>query len=111
MNKLNKEFKKYIDIKKNSSYNNKVTIIYSSSNEIGEGEHKILSYIKYYINDFDSSVSIYGLDADLIFLCLQLDNNIFILRDDTRQDINSNTISIISVLDVKKMIIELISLL
>ena len=107
MNKLNKEFQKYIDIKKNNTYNNKVTFIYSSSNEIGEGEHKILSYIKYYINDVNSSISIYGLDADLIFLCLQLNNNIFILRDDTRQDIKTNTISIISVLDVKKMIIEL----
>lgn len=107
MNKLNKEFKKYIDIKKSNLHGNKVTFIYSSSNEIGEGEHKILSYIKYYINDINSSISIYGLDADLIFLCLQLNNNIFILRDDTRQDIKSNTISIISVLDVKKMIIEL----
>jgi len=84
MNKINKEFKKYIDMKKSNKYNNKLTIIYSSSDEIGEGEHKILNYIKYYINDDKSSISIYGLDADLIFLCLQLDNNIFILRDDTR---------------------------
>jgi len=84
MNKLNKEFQKYIDIKKSNTYNNKVTFIYSSSNEIGEGEHKILSYIKYYINDINSSISVYGLAADLIFLCLQLNNNIFILRDDTR---------------------------
>ena len=107
MSKLNKEFKKYIEMKKNNKYNNKITFIYSSSDEIGEGEHKILNYIKYYINDNKSSISIYGLDADLIFLCLQLNNNIYILRDDTRQDIKLNTISIISVLDVKNMIIQL----
>jgi len=86
MNKLNKEFNKYIETKKinNNINNKKLTIIYSSSDEIGEGEHKILNYIKYYINDNNSSISIYGLDADLIFLCLQLNNNINILRDDTR---------------------------
>lgn len=47
----------------------KIKYIYSSYHEEGEGEHKILKYIKTNIKDNDAIV-IYGLDADLLFLAL-----------------------------------------
>ena len=46
-----------------------IKYIYSSYHEEGEGEHKILKYIKTNIKDNDAIV-IYGLDADLLFLAL-----------------------------------------
>ncbi len=56
--------------------------IYSSYHEEGEGEHKILQYIKKNTNT-DDSVIIYGLDADLLFLALGTGEikNIYIMRE------------------------------
>ena len=63
-------------------------IIYSSYNECGEGEHKIIRYIKN--NNTSSKINntirhvIYGLDADLIFLAMSAsckENEIFLLRE------------------------------
>jgi len=46
-------------------------LIVSTSNECGEGEHKIFDYIRNNVNDhFDKSTVIYGLDADLIMLSI-----------------------------------------
>ena len=43
-------------------------VIISGSDECGEGEHKIMHHLK---NEYkEGSVAVYGLDADLIFLCL-----------------------------------------
>lgn len=54
-------------------------IIFSSAQDPGEGEHKILQYIKQH--QIDKCV-IYGLDADLIFLALSShQNNIYLLRE------------------------------
>lgn len=47
----------------------KIKYIYSSYHIEGEGEHKILRYIKNNIKNNDTIV-IYGLDADLLFLAL-----------------------------------------
>ena len=44
-------------------------IIVSTSNEVGEGEHKIFDFIRNNNHSVTTSV-IYGLDADLIMLCL-----------------------------------------
>ena len=44
--------------------------IVSGSNERGEGEHKILSYVRK--NDITGEIIIYGLDADLILLSMLL---------------------------------------
>jgi 5'-3' exoribonuclease 1 len=54
-------------------------IIYSSYLTPGEGEHKLLEFIKNN-NDNDNYV-IYGLDADLIFLALTSSSNIHLLRE------------------------------
>lgn len=61
----------------------KNNIIISGSNEIGEGEHKIMRYIKHSINSQAYSDVIYGLDADLIMLGMLSKNsrNINLLRE------------------------------
>ena len=58
-------------------------IIVSTSNERGEGEHKIFDYIRNHNNNKETHV-IYGLDADLIILCLNhmhISKNIFLFRE------------------------------
>lgn len=58
-------------------------IVFSSANEPGEGEHKILNYIRESSNiGEEDNIIIYGLDADLIMLALSSQrNNIFLLRE------------------------------
>lgn len=53
----------------NKKKGSKIKYIYSSYHIEGEGEHKILRYIKNNIKSNDTIV-IYGLDADLLFLAL-----------------------------------------
>ena len=63
MNKLNK----YIKTKTEKTKN----IIFSGSDEPGEGEHKMFQYIRDNADIFSNSTTIiYGLDADLIMLSL-----------------------------------------
>ena len=69
MKKLNNSIREWI--KEQNNYK----IIFSDSNERGEGEHKILQYIKE--NNIKTSV-IYGLDADLIMLSMVSGKKIFI---------------------------------
>ena len=59
-------------------------IIFTGSDVPGEGEHKIMNYIKTNKDSFNSqeSIIIYGLDADLIMLSiLSHQSNIFLLRE------------------------------
>ena len=62
--------------------NQGIKTIYSSYHEEGEGEHKILQYIKKNLKS-DDSVIIYGLDADLLFLSLGvgIDRDLYIMRE------------------------------
>lgn len=62
-----------------------LTIIISDSNQPGEGEHKILQYIKTHSDDFNNdNIVIYGLDADLIMLSMVSHiNHIYLLREST----------------------------
>lgn len=72
MEKLHKELLKF------TTKNN---ILYSSYHEQGEGEHKILQYIKKHGVTNTNSV-IYGLDADLFFLAMASGkDNIYLLRE------------------------------
>ena len=68
-------------IKTDSRINNN-NIIFSDSCEAGEGEHKILNYIR---TDLDEgNIVIYGLDADLIMLSLIANREgIYLLREKT----------------------------
>jgi 5'-3' exonuclease len=58
----------------------------SSSDEPGEGEHKIIS--EWRSGHFDGNFAVYGLDADLIVLsilgreCGELNNNIWLFREE-----------------------------
>ena len=82
MDKLHNSLLKFI---KNEQFSN-LNMIYSSYLTPGEGEHKLLQYIK---NNIKLSYVIYGLDADLIFLSLTTNSsNIFLLRESN--EINKN---------------------
>lgn len=60
-------------------------MIISSSNEPGEGEHKIFEYIREHAAEHaEQTTVIYGLDADLIMLCmshLHISRNIYLYRE------------------------------
>lgn len=59
-----------------------IKYIYSSYHDEGEGEHKILQYIKNNLTPSDSVV-IYGLDADLLFLSLSIgyEYDLYVMRE------------------------------
>jgi 5'-3' exoribonuclease 2 len=84
MKKLNTRMNNYCEMKARV-IGNPVIYIYSGSDSPGEGEHKIFEYIradaKYHK---DTTTLIYGLDADLIMLCLNhlhISQNIYLYRD------------------------------
>ena len=87
MIKLTRRLNEYIKnilnkniLNKNSSKNIK-NILLSSHDEAGEGEHKIMDYIR--THDLDNkNILIYGLDADLIMLSLASSrDNVYLLRE------------------------------
>jgi len=56
-------------------------VVFSNEKVVGEGEHKCKTLFKKYCDPQDRMM-IYGLDADLIMLCLSTGlSNIFVLRD------------------------------
>ena len=64
--------------------------IVSGSNEIGEGEHKMIHYIKKNKIDLDNGGDvIYGLDADLIMLSLTTEDRSIVLMRES-QDFGQN---------------------
>lgn len=67
------------ELKENMLYKEK-NIFFSDITKEGEGEHKILDFIKR--NSIEGNIIIYGLDADLIMLSfVSKKNNIFLLRE------------------------------
>lgn len=78
---------KYIDwyIRKSISSNpiwKNIEIIFSNEKSPGEGEHKIINYMRFY-GDKNDSYCIHGLDADLIMLALGTHlPKFWILRED-----------------------------
>lgn len=65
---------------KNKKY--PIKIIFSDSDIRGEGEHKIMNYLKQNHKTNDINI-VYGLDADLIHLSLIKQNNIYLIRERT----------------------------
>ena len=103
MKKLNLELKKF---KKLKQYNN-LNIIINDSDTRGEGEHKILQYIKN--NNLNNNTIIYGLDADLIQLSLvSKQKDIFLLRERTEYNIEDtdNEFIYLNIDKLKKFIIK-----
>ena len=87
---LNKELSKYCENKKKEYPNLK--IIFSTCNTPAEGEHKVLQHIRNNKPKKDEAISIYGLDADLIFLSLSTNcNNIYLLRESVQMGQNATT--------------------
>jgi len=79
MDKLNIKIIKWIEDYKKKNKN--LQIIYSNSNVPGEGEHKLLDFIKEN-KKLNMSYVTYGLDADLIFLMLVTKSDkIYLLRE------------------------------
>jgi 5'-3' exonuclease len=74
-NKITEHFKRYRNI----------SVIVSGSNKVGEGEHKLFSYIRSnFEKHCNETTVIYGLDADLIMLSinhLPLSPNIYLFRE------------------------------
>jgi 5'-3' exonuclease len=95
---------------------NKKNYIYSSYHEPGEGEHKILQYIKKNktIENNNDKYVIYGLDADLIFLAITSQHtNIYLLRESQELNIKveksdkyklEEDLTYVSILETKKCI-------
>ena len=84
MNALHKKLTEYYAAN-NSNNGNTPKIILSSSNEPGEGEHKLFEYIREHAAEHaDKTTVIYGLDADLIMLCmshLHISRGIYLYRE------------------------------
>ena len=79
MNKLNSELEVFL-----KSYNAVEKIVFNSSSLPGEGEHKILNFIKENSESLESmNKVIYGLDADLIMLSMVSGvENVYLLREE-----------------------------
>lgn len=84
MAKLNQQMRDYC-AEKEHLIGTSVAYIYSGSDVPGEGEHKIFEYIRENAGYHrDTTTLIYGLDADLIMLCLNhlhISENIYLYRD------------------------------
>jgi 5'-3' exonuclease len=81
MHYLSKYIDWYIRQKINSGEWEHLDVVFSSEKVPGEGEHKIISLFKDYC-DPTERMMIYGLDADLIMLCLSTGlPNIYVYRD------------------------------
>tara|TARA_B100001093_G_scaffold513681_1_gene586082 strand:+ start:737 stop:2476 length:1740 start_codon:yes stop_codon:yes gene_type:complete len=85
-------------------------IIYSSCKTPSEGEHKLLQFIRDNIKEkLEHSYVMYGLDADLIFLCLSTKSpNMFLLREATEFDKKSHKedLNYVSIDIMKELIID-----
>ena len=78
MERIHKELERY---SKEIEIKYKIKCIYSSYHEEGEGEHKVLTYIKERVKREEKTI-IYGLDADLVMLSFLLPvDNIIIARE------------------------------
>jgi 5'-3' exonuclease len=99
MDKLNECISKNIT---EDRYINK--IIYSGSNECGEGEHKIFNILKE--TPTDAKIIIHGLDADLIILSLMSHkDNIYLMREIKDPQTHSIVFNYLNIKELRKAIL------
>ena len=86
-----------------------VKLLLSDSSVPGEGEHKIISYMREHVESTSINI-LYGLDADLIMLSLCLHFNIYLLREATHfGQIQKDHLLYFSILNLKQNLFEEIS--
>lgn len=96
MLKLSLAMNKWIEFKQRTDpfWKNGATVIFSGPDVPGEGEHKVMDYIREYqlSADYDSSLVhiLYGLDADLIMLGLVTHEKRFMLLREKMSVVMSN---------------------
>ena len=84
-----------------------IEIIYSGSNESGEGEHKIFKKIKMLIGDKSEYIIINGLDADLIILSLMSHiKNIHLMRETIDKTTNEIVYNYLNINNLRSAILK-----
>lgn len=79
MTKLSESIRSHIST---CEYYSDKKVIFSDANMPGEGEHKLLKYIREHPAEDDTNTLIYGLDGDLIMLSLvSREKNLYLLRE------------------------------
>lgn len=87
MHDLNNYIDWYIRMNANNNKWKELEIIFSSEKVPGEGEAKCFLFMRKYCKDLNETFCIYGLDADLIMLCLSLNRTgVYVLRDEQYSD-------------------------
>ena len=106
MDKLTKSILQWIKITKFDC-----KIIFSSPYTPGEGEHKLLQYLKQLNITSTTNTVVYGLDADLLFLALaSKKENIYLMRETSQMEMEASHFnegfSYLSIKILKKVINE-----
>jgi len=101
---------KILEWAKNRKSSSDIKIIYSSCKTPSEGEHKLLQFIRNNINNNEHyKYVMYGLDADLIFLCLATNaNNMFLLREANQMDKSKRGFNYVSIDIMRDLIVNTI---
>ena len=118
MQKLNEALFKYTS---RDQVNGEIKYVLNDSSVPGEGEHKIVNYIRengaFFKENSGCNIIVYGLDADLIMLSMSLRmNNIFLLREEVEflgkkgSAIVEGSFLYLHIDVLKKAIIELLTL-
>ena len=82
MEKLAGEISSWINATENKKLEG-IKVVFNSSKLPGEGEHKILNFIRTNANELHGNFVIYGLDADLIMLSMVSGvRDVFLLREE-----------------------------
>ena len=101
MNTLNNYFKSLPKEKLNYNF------YYNGSDIIGEGEHKILNYIRNNQEISNQNIVLHGLDGDLIFLTMLIkNNNIYIYRQQKSEELSIE--SFLNITELKNKVLDFV---
>lgn len=103
-----KKLSSYLSLFIDQELKHKCKVIYSDHSQVGEGEHKIIKFIKYLQQHNYKNVThiVNSLDADLIMLTLQLqEEKIFLLREKQKYEKNSEADS--DEMDIRYLLLDI----